>query len=364
MKRSLRYKTIVTLFTIVIISPFRSAEPDPLSENKEEDISISTMIPKQRGVCLVAMPHPIEESDFLPLLMNNIQWINQTPFAFQREHDSPELKYFTDDYVWWGERDIGIETTTAMAKELGIKSLLKPHIWMHANHSGKWRAEIGMKNEQDWQKWFSQYRQFILHHARLAQKTGIEVLCIGTELLTTVQEREADWRQLISEVRQVYRGKLTYAANWHQEFEVVSFWDQLDYIGIQAYFPLTDQENPSLQDLMRGWKPYLSKIEQLQQKYQKPVIFTEIGYKNGSDAAIQPWKWNNSTSGSDEEGLQTQAVCYEAFFRTFWDKEWFAGVYFWKWFPNPDKVPHFEERDFTPQQRPAEKILAKWFAEE
>ena len=364
MKRYLLYPGSVILFTLYFISSFHSAEPNPLSENIKSDASTPSAISKQRGVCWVAMPHPVEESDFLPLKMNNIQWINQTPFAFQREHDSPELKYLTDDYVWWGERDVGIQTTTAMARKLGIKSILKPHIWMHANHSGKWRAEIAMKNEQDWQKWFDHYRQFILHYARLAQKTGIEVFCIGTELLRTVQERETDWRQLISEVRQVYHGKLTYAANWYQEYEIVPFWDQLDYIGIQAYFPLTERENPTLEDLMRGWKPYVTQIEKIQKQYQKPVIFTEIGYKSGGDAAIHPWKWKNSKSVVDENGLQTQAVCYEAFFRTFWDKEWFAGVYIWKWFPNPAKVPHFEEKDFTPQQRPAEKILAKWFAEE
>jgi hypothetical protein len=364
MKRPLRHLTSVTLFTITIIYSFQSVNPDPPLTKTDGDATIQAAFLKQRGVCWVAMPHPIEKSDFQALLQNNIQWINQTPFAFQREHDSPELKFFTDENVWWGERDIGIETTTAMAKELGIKSVLKPHIWLHSNHSGKWRAEIGMKNEEDWQKWFAAYRKFILHHAKLAQKNGIELFCVGTELLKTVKQREEDWRQLIRDVRQIYNGKLTYAANWYQEFEMVPFWDHLDFIGIQAYFPLTDQENPTLQDLLNGWKPHLIQIEKIQQKFSKPVIFTEIGYKNDRDAAIHPWKWNNTNSDEDTSGLETQAACYEAFFRIFWEKDWFAGVYFWKWFPNPEKLPHLEEKDFTPQLRPAEKILAKWFAEE
>ena len=220
-----------------------------------------------------------------------------------------------------------------------------------------------MENERDWQKWFSNYEAFILHHANLAERNAVEIFCIGTELQKTIKEREDDWRNLIIKIRQVYQGKLTYAANWHQEFEEVPFWDALDYIGIQAYFPLSLDENPTVNQLIQGWKPYLEKIENVQKQYQKPIIFTEIGYRNGSDAASHPWKWEN-THPADEFGLQIQANCYEAFFHTFWHKEWFAGVYFWKWFPNLEKVPQFEELAFTPQQRPAEKILARWFSQE
>jgi hypothetical protein len=364
MKSSLRHLIIITLFTTVITFSFQLLQKDLLTKIIASETSTAQDFSKQRGVCWVAMPHPVEESDFQALVQGNIKWINQTPFAFQREHDSPELKFYTDEYVWWGEQDVGIETTTAMAQELGIKSVLKPHIWLHSNRSGKWRAEINMKSEEDWQKWFAAYRKFILHHAKLAQNNGIELFCVGTELLKTIQQREEDWRQLIRDVRQIYSGKLTYAANWYQEFELVPFWDQLDFIGIQAYFPLTDQENPTLDDLLKGWKPHLIQIEKIQQKFKKSVIFTEIGYKSGSDAAIHPWKWNNTNPDEDTAGLETQAVCYEAFFQTFWEKDWFAGVYFWKWFPNPEKIPHFEEKDFTPQQRPAEKVLARWFAEE
>jgi hypothetical protein len=347
MKKYLLYNLIFFFITILSVHIFQSATP-------------IVSLEKQHGVCWVAMPHPVEKSDFLPLVENNIQWINQTPFAFQKEYNSPEIKFFTNEYVWWGERDIGIETTTAMARELGIKTILKPHIWLHSDRSGKWRSEIEMDDETGWQQWFSNYENFILHHALLAEKNQVEIFCIGTELHKTVRKRETDWRNLIARVKQVYRGKITYAANWHQEFEEVPFWDELDYIGIQAYFPLSEEVNPSVDLLMQGWKPYLEKIEKIQKKYQRPVLFTEIGYRNGPDAASHPWKWENSHQ-PEETGFQVQANCYEAFFRTFWHKEWFAGVYFWKWFPNLEKVPHYEEKDFTPQQRPAEKILAKWF---
>lgn len=362
MKKHLLHIAVYILIPIYCFIFICSTGAELKAGDLDSDASRDRIFPRQRGVCWVAMPYPVTESDFLPLIKNNIEWINQTPFGFQKDIHSPEIRFFTDDYVWWGERDVGIETTTMIAKKLGLKSVLKPHLWIHRPPEGKWRAEIAMKNEADWQRWFEQYRRFILHFAALAQKTGIDVFCIGTELHTTIKERDKDWRHLIAEVRKVYHGKLTYAANWYQEFEDVGFWDELDFIGIQAYFPLTDKINPSVEDLKRGWEPYSKKIENVQRKFNKPVIFTEIGYKSARNAAIRPWEWkNDSSEQQDRAALLTQANCYEAFFQSFWNKDWFAGVYFWKWFPNLENVPHYEELDFTPQNRPAEDILAKWF---
>ena len=59
---------------------------------------------------------------------------------------------------------------------------------------------------------------------------------VGTELQIPALQREADWRQLIKDVRAVYSGKLIYSANWYEEYEGIKFWDALDAIGVQAYF--------------------------------------------------------------------------------------------------------------------------------
>ena len=50
----------------------------------------------------------------------------------------------------------------------------------------------------------------------------------------------------------MYSGKLTFGANWYLEYEDVTFWDDLDYIGIQAYFPLTKKENQGVDELVKG----------------------------------------------------------------------------------------------------------------
>jgi hypothetical protein len=62
-----------------------------------------------------------------------------------------------------------------------------------------------------------------------------------------------------------------------------------------------------------------------------------------------------------EDGLQTQANCYEAFFKAFWEKDYFVGVYFWKWHPYYRDAGGRQDRDFTPQNKPAEQTMRRWY---
>jgi exo-beta-1,3-glucanase (GH17 family) len=167
-----------------------------------------------------------------------------------------------------------------------------------------------------------------------------------------------EWRKLIGEIRKVYSGKLTYAANFNQEFEHVKFWDVLDFIGIQAYFSLSKNDNPSSEELANNWIDHLESIEKIHKKFNKPVIFTEIGYRSTEDAAIEPWKWPQENRDAISS-IETQARCYEAFFKSAWKKDWLVGVYFWKWYPQG--THRLQEIDFTPQGKLAEKILFENF---
>ena len=293
---------------------------------------------------------------------NNIQWIAQTPFGWQRNYNTPEMRRNTQfSKQYWGESDQGLIYTTLLARQAGIKILLKPHIWLMNRDQNKWLGDIEMTSEADWQTWFQNYATFILHYARLAETHQIEALCIGTELMNPAVTREKDWRQLIQQIRQVYHGQLTYAANWYLEYEKIKFWDALDFIGVQGYFPLSKKTNPSLAELQAGWKPYLVRLQKVAKKYRKPIVFTEAGYKSTPDAAIEPWKWpERGKNVTVTESYETQANCYEALFKTLWHQPWFGGLFIWKWYPQV-RVNGRDHRDFTPQHKPAEKILAEWY---
>lgn len=306
---------------------------------------------KWKGVCWVGSRSPLLGPELEALKATGADALSQTPFGWQTEKNNPELRWeVKNDNKWWGESSQGIKATFDSSARHGIMNMLKPHLWVR----GSWPGEIEMKTEEDWKIWFDNYEGFILAYAKMAEEHQIPMLCIGTELELT-SKREDDWRKVIAEIRKVYSGKLIYAANF-TEYEHVKFWDALDYIGIQAYFPLSTKENPNLSDLKSGWKKNLSRIEKVVRKYQKPVMFTEIGYCNTVDAAKEPWVWPNERRET-ELSEKMQALCYEAFFETAWKESWMAGVFFWKWYPEGKH----RDPDFTPQGKLAEQIMSNYF---
>lgn len=316
---------------------------------------------KQRGMHFFAGMR-VEEKHLLPLVRNNVEWIAQVPFGWQEHHDQPELHMSALGNMPWSEADSGIAQITLLARGHGLKTMLKPHVWLRNRDNGVWLSHIAMNNETDWQTWFANYRAFILHYARLAEHLQIELFCIGTELHATVKQKPEFWRGLIKEIRGVYRGKLTYGANWDREFEDVTFWDELDFIGVQAYFPLSEKEQPAREELIAGWQPHVQRLERLSQKYRKPILFTELGYRSMSNAAVAPWEWPRMFAGLFQKvSTQTQADCFAAFFEVFWEQEWFAGAHVWKWSANHETAGGKTDLDFTPQNKSAENVLAKGF---
>lgn len=323
-----------------------------------------TALERHRGVAWVAGPDVVGAADLAPLAALHVDWIAQTPYGWQPGLAGTEIRTAAEG-GWWGESDAGLAATARLARAAGIRTLLKPHLWLAGGAPGQWIGDLAMASEGDWVKWFASYRKFILRYAELAEREGIEALAVGTELKVTALTREADWRRLIAEVRRVYRGRLTYAANWHQEYEDIRFWDALDFVGIQAYFPLAEKAGADVAELERGWQRHLPALESFASRVGKPVVFTEIGYKSTRDTAIEPWVWPRRDAerryrDPGNVDTQAQADAYEAFFRTFWDRPWFGGAYFWKWYPKP-RPGDPADSDFTPQGKPAERVLARWY---
>lgn len=117
---------------------------------------------------------------------------------------------------------------------------------------------------------------------------------------TINQERrylDSTWRSVISNARKYYKGKITLAANF-DSYQEVSFWDELDFIGINAYFSLRNIHREPLTDetiyneLLSGWERIFRDISDLKTANQlndKPIFFTEIGYTKKQDCTLAPW---------------------------------------------------------------------------
>ena len=347
-RRALAVGAVVTACTGEHPVPATLSQAVPLSE-------------RQRGVSWVASRDTVLTGDFDSLVDRGVNWIVQTPFGWQSNPSAPEVRGIRGDRGWWGERDEGIARTTEHARTAGLRTLLKPHIWLTDRNDKTWRGDIAMDTEEDWREWFREYGEWILHYAALAERLGIEGLCIGTELGGTVH-REAEWRALIAQIRAVYRGPLTYAANWDREYLDVEFWDALDWIGVQAYFPLSDEEFPTTEQIARGWSSHLAPLEELSERTGRPIVFTELGYKSAAYTADEPWLWpERRAEVTDPRAFEAQARAYDAFFSTVWPMDWVAGVYFWKWYPSTTLDRADLSGDFTPQEKPAAEVMTRWY---
>lgn len=318
-----------------------------------------TTIEKQKGAHVFGK---VDTNSLQPFRNNNIQWISLVSWGFQEDYNSPQVEHHNGDSTAIEKHNQHWIEKINQVRAAGFKVFFKPHIWITNPSEGKWRSEIFPDNEADWETWKTSYRNFIIRYAKIAQQTEVEMFSIGMEFSRLVVEKPQFWEALIKEVRTIYTGKLTYAANWYKEYENVTFWNDLDYIGVQAYFPLVNNRYPSVEELSNGWDKHLPILKSVSKKYKKQILFTEIGYKSTSDSAIEPWRWIENTSEKESPySAETQANCYKAFFNTVWKKDWFAGVHFWQLRTDYTENPRIRNRDFTPQGKPAEIIIRQAF---
>lgn len=264
------------------------------------------------------------------------------PYAFTRAPAEASLFTATD------ESDDRVIRTLEEAHRLGFATMLKPQLW-----GPGFTGDIAFARDADFDRWFEQYRRWLLHMARLAELHRVEVLVIGTEL-SGLTRREAAWRALIADLRRIYSGRLTYAAHWGHEFESLPFWDALDFLGLNMYHPLAPPgrtphaNSPHVRGLVE-------RLAALSKKHGKPILFTEVGYPSLASAAAEPWK-------EGEAGLDTamQEQCYRTVFEAFYDQPWLAGLYWWKW-PSNGGTTRFDTT-YSPANKPAAGVLERWYA--
>ncbi|MDD5495809.1 MAG: hypothetical protein PHP46_01755 [Candidatus Omnitrophica bacterium] len=309
----------------------------------------------QKGVCYVTWSKetfatPTSDQSIKNMAEANIGSVAIVVTWYQDEYNSFQIKA-TDR----SPSDASIRHAIRKAHKLGISVMLKPHVDL-IHQDGVTRSDIGFQADDEWQKWFKAYENFIVHYARMAEEEKVEFFCIGTELAFTATRKDLWKGRIIPAVRKRFSGQLTYAANW-DEYRDVGFWDDLDYVGIDAYFPLADKPDPTYEEIKAGWQKWYKEIEAWQAGIGKPILFTECGYASADHAAMKPW---DEPMGG-KPNLRVQADCYRALFETFWGKPWFYGIYWWNWNTYPGSGGE-NNRSFTPQNKPALNYVKMWYS--
>ncbi len=302
------------------------------------------------GMSFTAPKNPFKTDPVLPLKNLGVKWISCLPYAIFYKN-KPTVH--TIKGAWWGETTTGLCETVNYAHRHNVKVMLKPQIW----NWEQWVGDLDMETEAEWDTFEQSYTRFIIKWAQVADSMNIDMFCVGTEIKNAVDKRPNYWRGLIDSIRTIYTGKLTYASNW-DDYDKVQFWDKLDYVGVDAYFPLHKDKTPSVCDLKEAWQPTVKKLKIFSDKWQKPILFTEFGYLSLNGCAYNTWELEKKR-GSVAVNQEAQANAIQALLETFAPLDWWAGGFQWKWYPNLSAAlgEGDARRDYTPQDKLCEKVL-------
>jgi hypothetical protein len=244
--------------------------------------------------------------------------------------------------------DDSLRLAIRLAHSQGLKVLLKPHVDMPGG------LPRSLLSPSDPDRWFATYGARMSRYARLAADEKCEMLSVGTELaLLTLPQHWAAWRRLIRATRAVYPGPLTYAANWHSVAHV-GFWKDLDYIGVDAYFPVPGGTSAAALDA--AWRPWVLELAALSKFHGRPVLFTEAGLAAQKGANLKPWAWDDYA----DLDLEVQAAYMDSMLRAFEPEPWFRGLLYWAWEADPARTGP-KDKSMSLQGKPAEQVLRRAF---
>lgn len=246
-----------------------------------------------------------------------------------------------------------VEHAVERAVAAGLRVALKPHIDLVG-----WPCGRDQLAPTDLDLWFDSYITMLLEYAEIGERAGATMLIIATEL-DHLSTEEARWRDLIAEVRGHFSGTLTFATN-PEAYELVQFWDALDYVGVDAYFPLARGLSAEADTIERGWtvgrNGRESLVEQLGNfalEVGRPLLFTEVGFRSVRGAAVLPASCE--FPGAADEAAQADA--YAATLAAFEDQSWWAGALWWAWVP--DLGVGGCTAEFSPQGKIAEEVVTE-----
>lgn len=305
-----------------------------------------------KGLSFVGSPDPCAESDFDSVLAVGADWVALMPFAYVDSKQS-KLLYKDLKWQWWGESPQGVETCIQMAKTKQVRCMIKPQLWI--DH-GMFTGIFDQPTDEAWKRIEENYTAYIMQFAELSSKHELPVFCIATELDTWAVKRPEYWRNLIAEIRKVYHGQLVYACNW-DAYRRIPFWKELDYVGIDAYFPLSEEAVPSASVLHANWEKLGTELKQFSDSLHKKILFTEWGYQAREFTTRDPWIEDMNMLESED----AQAACYEALLSYCSQQSWWAGGFVWKWFPHNGNEPSQLQERFSPQNRKAWHVLHRHF---
>jgi Glycosyl transferase family group 2 len=226
-----------------------------------------------------------------------------------------------------------------------------PQLTVGGAHS--WAGDIQFPTRLLAQAWFDSYWAAFRPYVVAAAQAGAQELAVGSEFELLQPADQALWKQLITRAHQAFPGKLTYDINWSSLYYPLPAWLHnpfLNAIGVSVYNPLTD--TPRRLDphaLPALWQTTIGRsLDAFASKVGKPLLISELGYRDSADALYDPWEITTSAPADQVE----QAAAYNAALSNVMNDPHIAGVFAWAWAFQP----------FDLQCRLAAQVLHDWYA--
>jgi hypothetical protein len=249
------------------------------------------------------------------------------------------------------------------AKSKHLRVILMPIVLLDNGNDSHWRGTLAPVDRfasdhastlpDGWAAWFDSYRDMMTHYATIAQQGNVDVLVVGSELVSA-EEQIDEWVKTIKLVRGIFKGQLTYSSNWDR-YRKVKFWKYLDLVGMNSYWTLGIDEKVAPAVIASNWANIQRDMFDFLAEVHKPVILLEAGWCSLSNAAKDPWDYTQTQLDADPD---LQRRLYEGFFQAWWNKPQLAGFCIWSFNPDGDDTG----KGYSPQGKPAEDVIRDWLS--
>ncbi|WP_196888752.1 glycoside hydrolase family 113 [Aureivirga sp. CE67] len=221
-------------------------------------------------------------------------------------------------------------------------------------------GDFYVETEEEWLEIENTYFELFDEVAKLSlEYPQIKMLSIGNELREFTKRRPQFFKGLILHLRENYPNiQLTYAANW-DEYEGITFWEDLDFIGVNSYFPLVNKETPTVEEIKDAFQPIKNNLEDFSCFYNKPILFSEYGFRSIDFAAWKAWELEPFSVSNVNHEAQNNG--YEGFYQTFWGEPWVAGGFFWEWEISFTEHVGGHNNGWQVSGKPAQEIIKKYY---
>lgn len=312
---------------------------------------IESALQPGRGYGSAAFETTLDELEQL-----GVNWVSLTVFGRVLDLKSTGVSVSFEAPLEQNQKNVC--RAVALAHERGFKVMLVPHLWVESHG---WRAELDPGGEAGWSSWEASYGRYVKGWARVAERCGIDLLAAGVELRFWVtSSRAPTFVLLLKELRDLYSGPLTYAANWDDAPDTV-IWRDLDVIGVNGFYPLHWEKAPTDRQISQGAMRAAREVESLAQNWDRPVIFTEFGYTAREDTMVEPWLWPEELEGVERHEAD-QARAYAALLQEIRHAKGFLGAFVWRMYADVADLSQEPDWAFSPWGKRAEAVLGTAFA--